>query len=792
MQVVDGELAGAASVLQVLALSPLIASGDFAAFHDRAIQAKAITAGDTIVLSQLDGSQIVNTLRPFGTPLPAYGDTKLQQRTIAAGKPVVSDVFIGPIGGHAMAAVQVPVIVDGKAKYTLSIGFLSEGLTELLLRQKLPDGGVAAIYDRRGTIAARSRAADRFVGKLGAADAVRYVAAAPEGAFASKNLEGLPVQATFSRSTFSGWAVVIAVPASAATAELKLSLWLNAAGAVAALLLGVALARHVGRHISRSITALRLPALALGSDTPVVLPAIDITEVDALRAVLMKAAHLIRRERDAAKEAERRMIVSAQAAERANRSKSEFLASISHELRTPLHGILGYAELLRLEAGLNPRQSERLKIMMAAGAHLLGMINAVLDMSQIEADQMELHPEPITLQEFIHDCLNVVRPAAEKKRLTLVQTPAQPLHLVADPTRLRQVLVNLLGNAIKFTAAGTIEVRLRRAAEGERIRMEVVDTGPGIQPEHRDKLFRSFERLDGNALRSVEGAGLGLALSARLVILMGGRLSHDDNPDGGSIFWLELPVGNGVASSSAATSGRPDAQRPARALRVLVVDDVSMNRDIASSFLRAAGHHVASAESGEEAIEAIENTDFDVVLMDVRMPGMDGLEATRRIRSSTGPRRRVPIIAVTAQAFTEQVAECRAAGMDGHLGKPFDQDRLLTAVARAADAGPAAARSLDLAPTAATAPKIPQPPPGDPELPVLDLGAFEQTASHLAPDAVSSCLRTIAERGEALVRDLREQDALIRNAEALADSAHTLAGSAGMFGFRRLSIIGRS
>jgi CheY-like chemotaxis protein len=314
-------------------------------------------------------------------------------------------------------------------------------------------------------------------------------------------------------------------------------------------------------------------------------------------------------------------------------------------------------------------------------------------------------------------------------------------------------------------------VRLRAGAT---VRLEVVDTGPGIPAGRRDKLFQSFERLDGNALRAIEGAGLGLALSARLVALMGGRLGHEDNPGGGSIFWLELPVSTVAVplpamAMASAQPGNPIADNPIAApvLHVLVVDDVAMNRDIASSFLCSAGHKVTCAENGEAAIAAVATSDFDVVLMDVRMPGMDGLEATRRIRLLQGPRGRVPIVAMTAQAFTEQVAECRTAGMDSHLGKPFDQAQLLAVVARAVEAGPSDAERLDPAAIAE-----PMPPATGSELPVLDQRTFELAAACLTPDAVASYLRTIAELGHALLRDLRAPDAPTRGP---AEATHTLA-----------------
>ena len=796
MQVVDGELAGATSVLQVLALSPLLASGDFANFHRMATRAVEATSGANVILQQPDGSHIVNTLKPFGTPLPVHDVVEPQRLAIETAKAVVSDVFIGAVTRRPLVTVLVPVIIEGRVKYTLAMGFSSENLGKMLLRQNLPAGWIAAIYDRQGVIAARTKAADLFVGKPGAAEAVRYVAQFSEGAFKTHTLEGDAIYSTFSRSAVTGWTVIIGAPAAAADGAFRHSLLLNAAAAVAALAMGAAFARLIGNRISASITALGVSALALGTDGLVVVPSSNIIEVDAVRTVLLEAAHLIEQrvqERDAAEDAERAMAVSAEAARQANRAKSEFLASMSHELRTPLHGILGYAEMMRLDGGLNPAQAKHLEVMLGAGEHLLAMINAVLDLSQIEADQLELHPTVSEASALARACLDVVRPAANRKALALALAPSEPLRLVVDPTRLRQVLVNLLGNAVKFTPAGSVEVRLRQAASGASIRLEVVDTGPGIPPEQRAKLFRSFERLDFDPLRAVEGAGLGLALSSRLVTLMGGRLGHDDNPGGGSMFWLELPQGDVEAPLPDMVGSSPaGGQIQERALHVLVVDDVAMNRDIARSFLRAAGHEATCAESGEEAVAAAANTEFDVVLMDVRMPGMDGLEATRRIRALPGARGQVPIVALTAQAFNEQVAECRKAGMDDHLGKPFDQDMLLAVVTRSAEARRSGSGNLATVSAPASGPEAAATPVAGSELSVLDSTAFTLTASCLQPEAVDSYLRTIAELAEALRRDLRAADALSHTAEALAEAAHTLAGSAGMFGFHRLSVMGRS
>jgi CheY-like chemotaxis protein len=384
------------------------------------------------------------------------------------------------------------------------------------------------------------------------------------------------------------------------------------------------------------------------------------------------------------------LVMARDNAERANQARSRFLAGMSHELRTPLNGILGYAQLLHIEGGLNANQGARVEAMLEAGKDLLEMITRVLDLSEIEAERIEMQFVECDVQAIAAACLDVVRPAAKAKSLALsiAVTPGTRRQLVTDPSRLRQVLSNLLSNAVKFTSRGAIELRLRTSTDGSALRIEVTDTGPGVLPNLHHRLFQEFDRLDHTG--AVEGVGLGLVLSARLAVLMGGSLGHNDNPGGGSVFWLVLPLNIlvGACPAEAAASEMPNAEpRPAHAMHALVVDDVLMNRDIAGSFLRAAGHEVTYAEGGREAVAAAASPDFDIVLMDIRMPGMDGLEATRRIRALGGERGQVPVVALTAHALIEQVEECRKAGMDGHLSKPFDQATLLAALLRATRPG---------------------------------------------------------------------------------------------------------
>jgi CheY-like chemotaxis protein/HPt (histidine-containing phosphotransfer) domain-containing protein len=421
--------------------------------------------------------------------------------------------------------------------------------------------------------------------------------------------------------------------------------------------------------------------------------------------------------------------------------------------------------------------------MFSAGQHLLEMIDRVLDLSEIESECVELRTSSVDLRELANTCLDFVRPSADTKGLTLrlVDLPSTPDQVTVDPTRLRQIVLNLLGNAIKFTETGSIELRLRRADYRRAVRIEIADTGPGVPQDQQYRLFQEFDRLDREMLDPTEGAGLGLTISARLIAVMGGRIGFESNPGGGSIFWLELPLTSSNAGPVHLKDLDPSVVQslPTRPLRVLVADDVAMNRDIASSFLSGTGHEIVCAQNGVEAVEAVTNSDFDVVLMDVRMPGMDGLEATRHIRALPGGRGRVPIVALTAQNFTEQLERCRQTGIDFHLTKPYTLDALMAVVAQAAAMWTASDEANGTA----------EPDAAADQSAVFDRGAFDRTASALAPEQVASYVKSLAASSENLLRGLRGIPTSLpaKVLEELADSAHALAGSAGMFGLSRLA-----
>lgn len=375
-----------------------------------------------------------------------------------------------------------------------------------------------------------------------------------------------------------------------------------------------------------------------------------------------------------------------EAAEAANAAKSRFLARMSHELRTPLNGVLGMAQILEARHDLSIPAREQVGVITRGGRHLLALVNDVLDLAQVEAGRLTLAREPVPLRPLLEGTLELLRPEAARRAvaLRLELAPGCPGSLAGDARRLRQVLLNLVGNAVKFTPRGGW-VRLSARPQDGRLRLEVLDTGPGIPAGQRALLFRDFSRL--SALE-VEGHGLGLAITHGLVQAMGGRIGVLPGlQERGSLFWAELPLEQAPPAppqgSAAQGSALQGSMLPGAPLRILVVDDVPLNRMVARTMLHQAGHSVAEAGSGEEALAHLRAHPVELVLLDLQMHGMDGLETARRIRAEEAGRaggRRVTILALSSTDVAEGLPGCREAGMDGYLPKPLQRETLLRAL----------------------------------------------------------------------------------------------------------------
>jgi signal transduction histidine kinase/DNA-binding response OmpR family regulator len=377
------------------------------------------------------------------------------------------------------------------------------------------------------------------------------------------------------------------------------------------------------------------------------------------------------------------------AAETANHAKSVFLANMSHEIRTPMNAIIGFSQLMYRDPAATPALRENLEIVMKSGEHLLALINDILDMSKIEAGRIVINRGEFDLPVLLRSIADMFRRRAEDKAIDFryIVSAGLPRHIVSDENKLRQILINLLGNAVKFTDKGGVVVQadvVEADARGGRLVVSVADTGRGIKAEEFDRLFQAFSQTTVG-LEAQGGTGLGLAISRKFARLLGGDISVSSTFGSGSCFTLEIPVEAGSVSGEAAPGkerfvlGLPATEAPGR--KVLVVDDSHTTRMLLKKMLGGKGFALLEAKDGADAVRLFGEERPDLVLMDVAMPVMDGTEATRRIRRMAGGDR-VRIIAITAHAFNEEKAAILENGADGFLAKPFLQDELLALVAR--------------------------------------------------------------------------------------------------------------
>jgi signal transduction histidine kinase len=384
-----------------------------------------------------------------------------------------------------------------------------------------------------------------------------------------------------------------------------------------------------------------------------------------------------------------RLETALQDAEAASRAKSAFLATMSHEIRTPLNGVLGMADAM-FAGPLAPEQRERLEVVRQCGQAVLAQLNDVLDLSKIEAGRLELEEIVFDLAPVVSGATGPFAALAKAKGLSFMADieAARGIYL-GDPTRLRQVLYNLISNAVKFTERGAVGVEARRVAGG--VRFIVRDSGVGMSAEAVAGLFTAFSQADVSTARRFGGTGLGLAICRELVTMMGGAISVESAPGEGAAFTVELPLQDASDAPAASLASAAPSELPP--LRVLAADDNEINRLVIRTLLEQAGAVVETAEDGRGVIDAWRAGRFDVILMDARMPGMDGLDAARAIRKAEAVEglARTPIIALTADVLSHQLAEFSAAGMDAHVAKPIDAGRLFQAIEALVDQADAVA-----------------------------------------------------------------------------------------------------
>jgi signal transduction histidine kinase/CheY-like chemotaxis protein len=375
------------------------------------------------------------------------------------------------------------------------------------------------------------------------------------------------------------------------------------------------------------------------------------------------------------------LVEAQRAAEAAAEAKASFLANMSHEIRTPMNGVLGVLHLLKSES-ISDSGQRLLDEALSCGEMLSTLLDDVIDFERIEAGRLELNDEAVDAGELARSVFRLLEPQAQARGLTLTLEGAEDLGWVrTDPVRLRQCLFNLMGNAVKFTLVGGVTLRCGRPGPG-RLAFSVQDTGIGIPLEAQDRLFERFHQADASTTRRFGGSGLGLTITRKLAEMMGGAVSFDSLPGVGSTFRIEIAAPDATATTRATTLDGA----PLESLRVLVVEDNATNRMIAVKLLESLGASAQTATDGASGVAAAGAGVFDLILMDIQMPDMDGLEACRRIRRQGGPGASTPIIALTANVLAHQRETYLAAGMDGVVGKPLSPAALLAEISRLAGA----------------------------------------------------------------------------------------------------------
>lgn len=406
---------------------------------------------------------------------------------------------------------------------------------------------------------------------------------------------------------------------------------------------------------------------------------IDRAETDSERLFVAYLRDISRR-----KAAEEGLTIALDRALAGERAKAEFLAVMSHEMRTPLNGLLGSMQLMR-DHSLTEKQSDLLDRMQSSGRLLLGLVNDVLDLAKYEAGKMRPDLRPFSLPRLLDGVVATTAPMAtqNRNRLSWHQIGPRLEGAIGDVRRLRQVLLNLVGNAVKFTRDGSIEIEVETLSDGHTVEFRVIDSGIGIAEADLERIFQDFETLDSSYARQAGGTGLGLGIARRLAEMLGGEIGAESEPGEGSLFWLRVPLKPAEVPAEPVTAP-PLSPAPQMApLDVLLVEDNEINRFVARAMLEADGHQVTEAADGRAGVDLAGSRRFDAILMDISMPVMDGTQAARQIRAGSGPSARAPIIAVTAHALPEEIARFQDAGMTHWLSKPLDRLELAEMLARA-------------------------------------------------------------------------------------------------------------
>lgn len=682
---VDRELSSAEAALHVLARSPHLAHGDMAGFYEHAKSADRGDGGRTI-LFDATGQQIINTVVPLGTklpPPPPYVRVRTRQ-VLDTQKTVVSDLITGAVQQVPVTTINVPVPLFGGHRYVLGSVFASDYFSKLIARRPVPSSWALSVIDRSGHFIARPSEPARL-GQSANPGLLKAAADAERGLIRYPTHEGVDAYHAFVRSPMSGWIIAVAVPAGEIEGAARHAVLLAAAGMLVALLCAAAAAVFFGRRLAGAIGGAALAATrlseggGLASASAAAAASSGIAEFDKLQRSIGEAgiklarseterASLLQREQQARKVAEEQV-----------RIRDDFLAMLSHELRNPLSGILGAAQLLRIE-NVNPVQKRHAQdILLRQGKHLTRIIDDLLDLARLARGKVRLEMRPVELASVVESVVDALRVAGRVEQQLSVRLV--PAWIRADRTRIEQVVGNLVTNALKYTPAqGHIEIALT-ADDGEAC-LTVRDSGVGIAPELMPTLFETFVQGAVSLDRAQGGLGIGLSLVRSLVTLHGGTITAASEGSGkGSTFTLRLPLRQagddaGAAGPTAAEAAPAAAIAQAPAVStVLLIEDNNDARHMLSAQLAAAGYQVFEADNGVDGIALARRERPDLAIVDIGLPGMNGYQIAARLRRDPDTRM-LRLVALTGYGQEADRQLALNAGFDAHFAKPLQFESL--------------------------------------------------------------------------------------------------------------------
>ncbi|MGQ0653186.1 MAG: hybrid sensor histidine kinase/response regulator [Betaproteobacteria bacterium] len=660
---VDAELQRSLSVLEAIATATLLDQRDLARYHDLASRVVATRpTWASILVHDAQGNIVVDTARPFGSVVPPTSEPESLRQVLSTSQRTVGSLARGQMLRYAFP-VRVAVVREGELRYVLTAVVKPDGILEVVDRQKLPPDWLVSVFDNRQQRVARSRQHDESLGGAPSPGLAKLMQEGrQEGTGVSEALEGDRVYTAFSRSQQTGWSVAIGIPAAYVEAGAWRSLATYGGGILLSLVIGALAALAIARSITRPIGELRAAAQALGRREAVVPPDTAIHEIRQVADSLIAAG-----DERARSDAEREQLLGREKqarslAETANRSKDEFLAMLGHELRNPLGTIANARRLLGDPRADAATREQAQSIIARQVDHLSRMTDDLLDAARAMTGKIVLQRQPLELADAAAQVIDVRKPAQKVVRLL------EPVWISGDPTRIDQIVGNLLANAMRYTPpTGTITVSVR--GEGRDAVLRVADDGAGMPAELVERVFDPFVQGERSLDRSYGGLGIGLTVVRRLAELHGGSArAQSAGPGRGSLFTVTFPA---IATPQAPRAhGTAPEPRPRR--RILVVEDNEDAREMLRRLLELDGHSVRTVRDGEAALEAVRTEMPEFALVDLGLPGIDGFEVARRLRSLAEEGKRPVLVAVTGYGLPEDRKRTLAAGFDYHLVKPVD------------------------------------------------------------------------------------------------------------------------